>query len=303
MTPRPPGAGGTLSHLGLRVSDVSKLEVYRQRLEAAGICTSNQNGTVCSYALQDKLWLRDPDGNFWEIYHIDEHIPPESVRQSLPPAEARMDTPNASRFWEHHITDTLPDRIPCDDDSLEEIRLTGTFNVQVAADDLYTVLRESRRVLKPGGRLVTHGLMSDLPIANQTLDLPGMAALVQRMPVHREVADQIRSVGFTNLEYSKLTARSWFEINGIGLREVKICAYRPLSSESSATHAVLYRGPFARLVTDTAGSFVRGQRVTVNDAVWTTLRQGSAAESFVFFGSESDSSCSAGSSWSTVEKG
>src|SRR5258707_7312677 len=45
LVPRKPGSGGSLSHVGLRVLDDNAISLYRQRLEAAGICTQAQNGT------------------------------------------------------------------------------------------------------------------------------------------------------------------------------------------------------------------------------------------------------------------
>jgi catechol 2,3-dioxygenase-like lactoylglutathione lyase family enzyme len=65
LVPRAPGPGGSLSHLGLRVGSAEAVRQAQERLAAAGICTQDQNGTVCGYARQDKVWARDPDGNFW----------------------------------------------------------------------------------------------------------------------------------------------------------------------------------------------------------------------------------------------
>jgi len=292
LVPKTPGPGGSLSHLGLRVADPATLEVYRTRLESAGICTSNQNGTVCGYARQDKLWLRDPDGNFWEIYHIEEDVPPESIRQSLSGIAAQRSQPDVPHTWEHYITNAFPERIPFDDQSLDEVLLTGTFNADVNQDQLSNITHESFRVLKPDGRLVTHGLMGSAAIQASTPGLPGLAALVQRVPSHQEVIQRLKSAGFVNLEISKFTDKAWFEIDGVPLREVKIAGYRPPGMSDVPLRTILYRGPFARLVTDKGDSFARGERVNVPADTWDTLRQGSSAESFVFFEAGAASFCS-----------
>src|ERR1700683_2821478 len=57
LTPRAPGSGGSLSHLGLRVPDVEALDAVRCRLEAGGLPTQCQEGTVCGYARQNKIWV------------------------------------------------------------------------------------------------------------------------------------------------------------------------------------------------------------------------------------------------------
>ena len=293
LVPRSPVQGGSLSHLGLRVADPALLDLYRSRLEAAGICTSNQAGTVCGYARQDKLWCRDPDGNFWEIYHIDEDIPPESVRQSLLGTAARIVPPEKPTIWEHYITTPLPDRIPYDDDSLDEVLLTGTWNADVSDDVVTNLVRESFRVLKPQGKLTTHGLMGTRAIRDQPLDLPGLASLVQRIPGHLDVVERLKSAGFGNVEIIKFTDKPWFELGGVPLREVKIVGYRPITNSDLGARSVLYRGPFARLVTDDGDRFTRGERVTIPDRVWNMLRRGASADSFVFFESGMNASCSA----------
>src|SRR5262245_36414231 len=135
LVPHPPGPGESLSHIGLRVADAEAIKGYRDRLDAAGFCTSEQNGTVCGYAKQDKIWVKDPDGNFWEVYHIEQEIDPHSVRQSLEGLEARADResacsaqPSNETIWEHYVTHPLPDRLAHADASVDEVRLTGSFN-------------------------------------------------------------------------------------------------------------------------------------------------------------------------------
>jgi catechol 2,3-dioxygenase-like lactoylglutathione lyase family enzyme len=307
LVPRPPGPGGSLSHLGLRVADRGLLEVFRTRLQSAGICTSNQDGTVCGYARQDKLWIRDPDGNFWEIYHIDEDVPPESVRQSLSGAAARTapferagahpvttESQPASQVWEHYITTPFPDRIPADDGSLNEVLLTGTFNANVEEQSLISIIQEAFRALKPGGRLSTHGLMGNSSFKGP-LALPGLAALVQKVPNYEDVLQQLRREGFLNIEITKLTDQPWFEVEGVALREVKIVGFRSLGIQDAVEHTVLYRGPFSRLRTDDGSTFSRGIRQQVTTDVWNALRQGSAADSFVFFEAGQADSCSTSS--------
>src|SRR5262249_50774065 len=60
LVPHPPAPGASLSHLGLRVSSDATIQKFRERLEAAGVCSEAQDGTVCGYAKQNKLWVSDP---------------------------------------------------------------------------------------------------------------------------------------------------------------------------------------------------------------------------------------------------
>src|SRR5262245_29438517 len=76
LVPHAPGPGCSLSHIGLRMPDEAAVRAYAERLEMAGVCTQAQDGTTCGYAKQNKVWVKDPDGNFWEVYHIEEDVDP-----------------------------------------------------------------------------------------------------------------------------------------------------------------------------------------------------------------------------------
>src|SRR5262249_10526339 len=88
--------------------------------------------------------------------------------------------------WEHYVTTPPPARIPHDDGTLDEVRLIGTFNAGLEEADRLRLVREARRVLKPGGKVLTHGLMADRPFSAAAPRLPGLAALVARVPLQTE---------------------------------------------------------------------------------------------------------------------
>jgi catechol 2,3-dioxygenase-like lactoylglutathione lyase family enzyme len=61
---------GALSHLGIRVASVDEVERRKVDLKRRGLAAENPERSECCYALQDKFWLTDPDGNRWEIYTV-----------------------------------------------------------------------------------------------------------------------------------------------------------------------------------------------------------------------------------------
>jgi catechol 2,3-dioxygenase-like lactoylglutathione lyase family enzyme len=65
-----PGYGGSLNHLGVEVASTESVVAETQRLSAAGLPTSVQDGTTCCYALQDKVWVDGPTGHRWEVYTV-----------------------------------------------------------------------------------------------------------------------------------------------------------------------------------------------------------------------------------------
>lgn len=61
---------GALSHLGIQVASTSVVMAIRENWIEAGLITRDEMQTRCCYALQDKTWVRDPDGNEWEVFVV-----------------------------------------------------------------------------------------------------------------------------------------------------------------------------------------------------------------------------------------
>jgi len=64
------GERGALSHLGLQVASTDDVLATRDRWINTGLLTRDEMQTSCCYALQDKTWVRDPDGNEWEVFVV-----------------------------------------------------------------------------------------------------------------------------------------------------------------------------------------------------------------------------------------
>jgi catechol 2,3-dioxygenase-like lactoylglutathione lyase family enzyme len=62
--------GGTLNHLGVEVESTDQVASAKQRLAASGLATATEDEVECCYALQDKVWVDDPDGAPWEVYTV-----------------------------------------------------------------------------------------------------------------------------------------------------------------------------------------------------------------------------------------
>lgn len=69
MNVRPYEKKGTLNHMGFQVQDTEAVLAVKERLQAAGLVPIDEMGTTCCYAVQDKIWVRDPEGNAWEIFY------------------------------------------------------------------------------------------------------------------------------------------------------------------------------------------------------------------------------------------
>ena len=71
------GEHGNLSHLGIRAESTDDVVAMRQVWRKRGLLTRDEMKTECCYALQDKTWVRDPDGNEWEVFAVLEDNLPE----------------------------------------------------------------------------------------------------------------------------------------------------------------------------------------------------------------------------------
>ena len=61
---------GALSHLGIQVASTDDVFAMREKWVDAELITRDEIQTSCCYALQDKTWVRDPDGNEWEVFVV-----------------------------------------------------------------------------------------------------------------------------------------------------------------------------------------------------------------------------------------
>ena len=61
---------GALNHLGIEVQDTAQVLAAKKRFADAGLLTVDEMNVDCCFALQDKVWVTDPDGNRWEIFTV-----------------------------------------------------------------------------------------------------------------------------------------------------------------------------------------------------------------------------------------
>lgn len=90
---------GALSHLGVQVDSTETVRQAIDRFKTAGLATFEEHNTDCCYALQDKVWVTDPDGNRWEIFVV-------KVRDTAP--EENIATANSQP-----VTNAQPVRSCC----------------------------------------------------------------------------------------------------------------------------------------------------------------------------------------------
>ena len=69
---------GALNHLGVEVETPDEVGITSTRLSGEGLATNEETATTCCYAVQDKVWVEDPDGAPWEVYTVLADAPVET---------------------------------------------------------------------------------------------------------------------------------------------------------------------------------------------------------------------------------
>lgn len=301
LVPNPPASGGSLSHFGFPVGSTAEVEAAAARLAAAGLEISSQDGTVCGYAPQDKIWIADPDRNFWEIYVVHEDVDPELVRAAFDgispsgsSAPSSLPTARRPTVWEHRVLMPRPERIPHDDGTVDEVRLEGTFNDDCTVEQRARLLSDAIRVLRPGGRLAVHGLVASAPLDGKP-ELPGVAALVRQVPLEADPQREIAAAGFEAIRITKLPESPVFRHGPVEMREIKLEAQkRDPTVRDDRSRMLLYKGPFPAALDEGGQTFQRGARTRVTQATFDRLAAGAAASQFLFFDDQVSDSCGSG---------
>lgn len=61
-------------HLGFQVESMEELNSRLEMAKSKNLVELEENQTSCCYALQDKFWVKDPDGVAWEVYFFHEDV-------------------------------------------------------------------------------------------------------------------------------------------------------------------------------------------------------------------------------------
>jgi catechol 2,3-dioxygenase-like lactoylglutathione lyase family enzyme len=72
---------GALSHMGIQVRSTEDVMTIREQWHQRGLFTRDEMQTNCCYATQDKTWVKDPDGNEWEVFVVLQDNLPEHEKQ------------------------------------------------------------------------------------------------------------------------------------------------------------------------------------------------------------------------------
>jgi SAM-dependent methyltransferase len=174
-----------------------------------------------------------------------------------------------------HIEDRLRREQPLVPDASVDCVVSNCVLNLVRPEDREQLFREIFRVLKPGGRAAISDIVADEDVPEHLQRDPALwSGCVSG--AHREdrFLEAFRHTGFHGIHVAQWQREPWQTVEGIEFRSVTVLAYkRSTGPNLERHHAVVYRGPFARVVDDDGRVFDRGQRTAVSDQTYALLQR------------------------------
>jgi catechol-2,3-dioxygenase len=98
-------SSGALNHIGVELEDRAALHESAHHLANAGLRTGEVHESECCYALQEKVWIDDPDGLSWEFYAVLGDSPAPDVEHDVAGCKRGIDaSENASFLGARHAS-------------------------------------------------------------------------------------------------------------------------------------------------------------------------------------------------------
>lgn len=77
------GSGG-VNHLGIQVGSTETVLAMRERLVERGLPIAlEETNTTCCFAVQDKIWVVDPNGYRWEVFVVHQDNLPQEAEPAV----------------------------------------------------------------------------------------------------------------------------------------------------------------------------------------------------------------------------
>jgi catechol 2,3-dioxygenase-like lactoylglutathione lyase family enzyme len=84
-------------HLGFQVDSVEELKSRLNIAKSNNMVELVEEQTSCCYALQDKFWVKDPDGIAWEVYFFHEDVKFNDPHYEIKEEASCCSTTNANK--------------------------------------------------------------------------------------------------------------------------------------------------------------------------------------------------------------
>jgi SAM-dependent methyltransferase len=150
------------------------------------------------------------------------------------------------------------------DDSIDLIVSNCVLNL-VRESHKDQLIKEMFRVLKPGGRIAVSDIVSDEIVPEHLKNDPELwSGCVSGAFQELDLLERLESAGFHGIEIDKWESEPFAVVEGIEFRSVTITARKGKQGVClEGGHAILYKGPWKRVVDDDGHTLERGVRTAV----------------------------------------
>ncbi|WP_319588775.1 methyltransferase domain-containing protein [uncultured Desulfobulbus sp.] len=159
-------------------------------------------------------------------------------------------------------------------DASVDVVITDCAFDRVRPDELHHLFEELDRVLKNGGRVILSEIVCDeeppleMLLSNPELMLGCTAGTLRE----DTILEMLEHAGFHGLQILARPAEPWRVVEGIEFRPITVRAFKAeIDEDLDLNQAIIYKGPWQRVIDDADHVLLRGQRVAVSDQTFQVL--------------------------------
>ena len=152
------------------------------------------------------------------------------------------------------------------DDSIDVILSNCVLNL-VKPEFKEQMFKEMFRVLKRGGRVAISDIVADEDVPQHLQDDAELwSGCISGAFREDKFIEAFEKAGFYGMEIVKRDEKPWQTVEGIEFRSVTVVAYKGKQGEClERNQAVIYKGPWKKVLDDDGHMLERGQRMAVCD--------------------------------------
>jgi ubiquinone/menaquinone biosynthesis C-methylase UbiE len=168
--------------------------------------------------------------------------------------------------YEAFVVKSKADKPLVADDSVDVILSNCVLNL-VKPEFKEPMFAEMFRVLKRGGRVAISDVVSDEDVPEHLQNDPDLwSGCISGAFREDAFVEAFERAGFYGMEIVKRDEKPWRVVEGIEFRSVTVVAYKGKQGACfERNQAVIYKGPWKRVLDDDGHALERGQRIAVCD--------------------------------------
>ncbi|MDF1810668.1 MAG: methyltransferase domain-containing protein [Verrucomicrobiales bacterium] len=166
-------------------------------------------------------------------------------------------------------------------DSVDVVVSNCVLNL-VSKKNRRQMFEEIHRVLKRGGRAVISDIVCDEEVPEELQKDPQLwSGCISGAFGEQEFLQAFEDAGFYGVAILNLDKEPWQTVKGIEFRSMTVVAYKGKDGIClEANQAVIYKGPFKKVVDDDGHTMERGYRYAVCDKTWQMFKREPYADHF-----------------------